>query len=101
MLIASRYAWIPQVVVLFVMAGVAGKHFNTSSMSAGGSAAVTASRLSRFSLCLSGPVGWAAAGSDFYVYVRPPSYLSTLNHELLRHPSTIKERLMPSVYQIG
>ena len=68
-LIGSRWAWIPQVIVLLILAGVAGKHFDTSSQSTGGSAAVTASRLSFFSLCLSAQATWAGAGSDFYVYV--------------------------------
>ena len=98
LLIVSRYAWIPQVIVLLILAGVAGKHFDTSSTSVGGSAAVTAGRLSFLSLCLSAPVSWAAAGSDFYVYVCPPSYLSTLHHELLCHPSAFNQGLMPSVY---
>lgn len=69
MLKGSRWAWIPQVTVLFILAGVAGKHFDTSSQSTGGSAAVTANRLSFFSLSLSAPATWAGAGSDFYVYV--------------------------------
>lgn len=70
-LMASRWAWIPQVIALLVLAGTASKHFDTSSQSTGGSVAVTASRLSFFSLSLSAPVSWAGAGSDFYVYVSP------------------------------
>lgn len=91
---ASRYAWIPQVIVLLVLAGVAGKQFDTSSQSIGGTAAVIAGRLSFFSLSLSAPVTWAAAGSDFYVYVSPLPKISTLSHEILR-------RLTPSVYRIS
>ena len=67
-LITDRWAWIPQVIVLLVLAGVAGPHFDTSSQSTGGTPAITAHRLSFFSLSLSVPLSWAAAGSDFYVY---------------------------------
>ena len=69
---SSRWAWIPQVIVLLVLAGIAGKHFDISSQSIGGGAAVTAGRLSFLSLCLSAPVAWSAGASDFYVYVSPP-----------------------------
>ena len=68
-LIANRWAGIPQLIVLLVLVGIAGKNFNISSESAGGSADITTNRLSFFSLSLSAPVSWSAAGSDFYVYV--------------------------------
>ena len=71
---ASRWAWIPQVIVLLILVGTAARHFETSSQSTGGSAAVTADRLSFFSLSLSAPVAWAAGASDFYVYVSKPQH---------------------------
>ena len=71
-LMASRWAWIPQFVVLLILVGVARRNFDTSLKSSGGSTAVTAGRLTYFSLTLSGPVSWAAAASDYYVYVSPP-----------------------------
>lgn len=51
--------------------------------SIGDSATVNGNRLTFFSLCLSAPVAWAAAGSDFYVYypestVKWKSFLFTL-----------------------
>lgn len=55
-------------IVLLVLCGVAGKHFNVHSASQGSSAAITANRLSFFSLQLSVPVSWAGAGSDYFVY---------------------------------
>jgi len=64
----ERYAWIPQVIVLFILIGSAAPHFDASLQSTGGTSATTAHRLSFFSLCLSVPLSWAAAGSDFYVY---------------------------------
>ena len=101
MLIASRYAWIPQVIVLLILAGVAGKHFDTSLQSVGESAAVTAGRLSFFSLCLSAPATWAGAGSDFYVYVSPSAKFTALYHDLRRPSSTIKDFLLLSVHRLS
>ena len=64
----ERYAWIPQVIVLLILLGHAGPHFHSSSQSTGGPDATTAGRISFFYLCLSVPLSWAAASSDFYVY---------------------------------
>ena len=68
-LTASRWAGIPQVIVILILTGVAAKDFDTSVQSTGGSAAVTASGLSFFSLCVANSIGWAGAASDYYVYV--------------------------------
>ena len=67
-LIMNRWAWLPQVIVLFVLVGSAGPKFDTSVQSVGNTATINANRLSFFSLCLSIPISWAAAASDFYVY---------------------------------
>ncbi|KAL8763248.1 MAG: hypothetical protein Q9184_000888 [Pyrenodesmia sp. 2 TL-2023] len=64
----ERYAWIPQIIVLFILIGSAGPSFNAALPNAVEGGAVTAGRLSFFSLQLSVPVSWAAASSDFYVY---------------------------------
>ncbi|KAI4163208.1 MAG: hypothetical protein LQ342_003141 [Letrouitia transgressa] len=61
----ERWAWIPQLMVLFILVGSAGPEFNTATPSTGD---VTAGRLSYFSLALSVSVSWCAASSDFYVY---------------------------------
>ena len=70
-LMVNRWAWIPQLIVFLVLAGIASRNFDTSSRSSGGSAAVSAGRLTFFSLSLCAPVSWAAAASDYYVYVSP------------------------------
>lgn len=67
-LIAYRWAWLPQLIVLFILVGSAGPNFDTSIKSAGDSASINANRLSFFSLSLSVPASWAAASSDYYVY---------------------------------
>ncbi|KAL9577155.1 MAG: hypothetical protein Q9203_007565 [Teloschistes exilis] len=64
----ERWAWIPQVIVLFILVGSAGPSFNANLQNTGDAGAITAGRLSFFSLQLSVPVSWAAASSDFYVY---------------------------------
>ncbi|KAL8701805.1 MAG: hypothetical protein Q9201_004719 [Fulgogasparrea decipioides] len=66
--IYERWAWIPQVIVLFILVGSAGPSFDANLQNTVEGAAVTAGRLSFFSLQLSVPVSWAAASSDFYVY---------------------------------
>ena len=97
-LTASRWAWIPQVIVLLILAGTASKHFDINSKSTGGGATVTANRLSFFSLCLSAPVAWTAGASDFYVYVSPPLTLSTIEHPTIHDLSTIKGCTIPVIY---
>lgn len=68
----NRWAFVPQVIALFVLIGAAGPHFNTALQSSapvtGLAGEITANRLSFFSLQYSVPISWAAAGSDFYVY---------------------------------
>jgi purine-cytosine permease-like protein len=64
-----RYAWIPQILALFVLIGCAGPHFDPSLPSTSTSALnLTANRLSFLSLCFYVPNSWAAAASDYYVY---------------------------------
>ncbi|KAB5515473.1 permease for cytosine/purines, uracil, thiamine, allantoin-domain-containing protein [Coniochaeta sp. 2T2.1] len=64
----ERFAWIPQVLVLFVLIGCAGSSFDTTVQSVGEKSVIAANRLSFFSLCLYVPNSWGAAASDFYVY---------------------------------
>lgn len=66
--LVTRYAWIPQVLVLFILIVSAGPYFNASLQSIGDTRTISANRLSFFSLCLYVPNSWAAAASDYYVY---------------------------------
>jgi len=66
--IYERYAWIPQLLVLFVFIGAAGPSFDATTESVGDARTVAANRLSFLSLCLYVPNSWGAAASDFYVY---------------------------------
>lgn len=64
----ERFAWIPQVLVLFVPIGCAGPSFDATSVSIGNAPTIAANRLSFLSMCLYVPNSWSAAASDFYVY---------------------------------
>jgi len=64
----ERFAWIPQLIVLFVLVGCAGPYFDSTTQSVGDPPVVAANRLSFLSLCLYVPNSWGAAASDFYVY---------------------------------
>jgi NCS1 nucleoside transporter family len=66
----ERYAWIPQLLALFVLIGCAGPHFDPTLESSTGDNTITlaANRLSFLSLCFYVPNSWAAAASDYYVY---------------------------------
>ncbi|KAH8815548.1 permease for cytosine/purines, uracil, thiamine, allantoin-domain-containing protein [Xylogone sp. PMI_703] len=64
----ERFAWIPQLMVIFILFGCAGPKFDATTVSVGNAATINANRLSFFGLSLSVPVSWAGAASDFYVY---------------------------------
>ncbi|KAM5349788.1 hypothetical protein ACJ41O_006293 [Fusarium nematophilum] len=64
----EQYAWVPQVIVLSVLIGVAGPYFDASALPTVTGSTLAANRLSFFTLCFYVPNSWAAAASDFYVY---------------------------------
>ncbi|KAK5995719.1 Purine-cytosine permease fcyB [Cladobotryum mycophilum] len=79
----ERFAWLPQLIVLFVLIGCAGPHFDIKTPSVGSGATLAAHRLTFFCLCFYTPNSWAAAASDFYVYYpektpKPKIFLLTL-----------------------
>ena len=100
MLMTNRWAWIPQLIVLLILVGTAGKHFDISSQSTGGRGAVTAGRLSFLSLCLSAPLAWSAGASDFYVYVSQAPTLVTTGHPSIRDLSTTIECQLLSISRL-
>ncbi|KAK5163114.1 Vitamin B6 transporter [Saxophila tyrrhenica] len=63
----ERFAWLPQVLVLFILIGCAGPKFDTSLPNTVTGSTLAASRLSFFSLMFYVPNSWAAAASDYYV----------------------------------
>ena len=69
--IYERWAWVPQLIAIFVLVGSAGPKFDTNISSTGDTQTINANRLTFFSLCLSSSVAWAPAGADFFVYFPP------------------------------
>ncbi|PMD61636.1 uncharacterized protein K444DRAFT_526250 [Hyaloscypha bicolor E] len=67
----ERYAWIPQSIVLLILAGTAGPKFDIYSKSTVTGATLTGNRLTFFSICLSSAVTYAPGAADFLVYCDP------------------------------
>lgn len=81
----ERYAWLPQLIVISILVGVAGPKFDLyGNPSAGLSRNVIAgNRLSFFSLCLASQITYAEVAADFFVYYpvhtsRTKVFISTL-----------------------
>lgn len=64
----ERYAWVPQLVALCILAGVAGPDFNIASTSQGTSATIAGNRLSFFSLCFAAAIAYCGCSGTFFVY---------------------------------
>jgi len=64
----ERYAWVPQLIVLCILAGVAGPRFDLNTPSAGDTSTVAGDRLSFFSLCLSAAITYGGGAADYFVY---------------------------------
>jgi len=64
----ERWAWIPQLVILFILIGVAGPKFDTTTPSKGSGATLAGNRMSFVFLSASGALGWSATACDFFVY---------------------------------
>ncbi|KAH9845689.1 putative purine-cytosine permease (2A39) family protein [Teratosphaeria destructans] len=74
----ERYAWLPQLIVLCVLAGVAGPKFDLYGNPSEGLSerTIVGNRLSFFSLCFSSAITYSGTGADFFVYypVRTPRW---------------------------
>lgn len=64
----ERYAWLPQLIALSILAGVAGPNFNTSSASLVTSETLAANRLSFFGLNLAAAITYGGGAADYFVY---------------------------------
>ncbi|KAL0256231.1 Vitamin B6 transporter [Diplodia seriata] len=65
----ERYAWLPQLMVICMLAGVAGPKFDTTTPSSAGDARTLAgNRLSFFSLCLAAAITYGGGAADYFVY---------------------------------
>lgn len=66
-----RYAWLPQTIVLLILAGCAGPKFDVHSPSTVTGATLAGNRLTFFSICLSAAITYAPGAADFLVYCDP------------------------------
>lgn len=66
----ERWAWLPQLIVLCILAGVAGPQFNTSLESHGDEnpGTITGNRISFFGLCLAAAITYGGGAADYFVY---------------------------------
>ncbi|KAF2186703.1 purine-cytosine permease FCY21 [Zopfia rhizophila CBS 207.26] len=64
----ERYAWLPQLIVLCILAGVAGPGFNISSTSHGDAETIAGNRLSFFGLNLAAAITYGGGAADYFVY---------------------------------
>lgn len=64
----ERYAWLPQLVVLSILAGVAGPNFNISSESHGDRLTLIGNRISFFGLNLAAAITYSGGAADYFVY---------------------------------
>ncbi|KXG46411.1 Permease, cytosine/purines, uracil, thiamine, allantoin [Penicillium griseofulvum] len=67
----ERVAWLPQLLVICVMIGSAGPHFDFNIQTPMSTENLTAKRLTFFSLALSIALAWAPLAADYYVYLPP------------------------------
>ena len=66
----ERYAWVPQIIVVSILAGVAGPNFDLTTNPGAGDTELnrTGNRLSFFSLCLSAAITYSGGAADLFVY---------------------------------
>ncbi|MCJ1229660.1 hypothetical protein MMC12_006329 [Toensbergia leucococca] len=67
----ERYAFLPQLIAMSILYGVAAPTFDLTTPSAGDPATITGNRLSFFSLALSAAITYAGCAADFFVYYPP------------------------------
>ncbi|KAJ5793978.1 hypothetical protein N7457_000577 [Penicillium paradoxum] len=67
----ERVAWLPQLLVICVMVGSAGPHFDFNFQTQMSTEHATAKRLTFFSLGLSIALGWAPLAADYFVNYPP------------------------------
>ena len=66
----QRYAWLPQLTVVMILAGVAGPKFDLYNNPSASTdpRTLAGNRLSFFSICLSSAITYTEAAADFFVY---------------------------------
>ncbi|GAB1728967.1 hypothetical protein NU195Hw_g4997t1 [Hortaea werneckii] len=66
----ERYAWLPQLIVICILAGTAGPQFDLYGNPSAGETkeSIIGNRLSFFSLCLAAAITYSGGAADYFVY---------------------------------
>ncbi|RMY45685.1 hypothetical protein D0863_15994 [Hortaea werneckii] len=66
----ERYAWLPQLIVICILAGAAGPQFDLYGNPSAGETkeTIVGNRLSFFSLCLAAAITYSGGAADYFVY---------------------------------
>ncbi|KAJ5774282.1 Permease cytosine/purine uracil thiamine allantoin [Penicillium paradoxum] len=64
----ERFAFLPQIIIIFILFGVSSAKYDLSSASVGDTRTVIGNRISFFSICLSAAVTYSPLAADFFVY---------------------------------
>ncbi|PNS13954.1 Purine-cytosine permease fcyB [Sphaceloma murrayae] len=64
----ERFSWLPQLIVLSILAGVAGPRFDMMTASQGNPMTIIGHRVSFFSLCLAAAITYSGGAADYFVY---------------------------------
>lgn len=66
--IYERYAFIPPLIAISILYGVAGSKFDLTTPSTGDTRTIIGNRISFFSLCLAAAITYAGCAADYFVY---------------------------------
>jgi purine-cytosine permease-like protein len=67
----SRFAFLPQLIVICILFGVSANKYDLAASSVGDARTVAGNRLTFFSICLSAGITYAPLAADFFVYYPP------------------------------
>ncbi|KAJ5332517.1 uncharacterized protein N7506_006300 [Penicillium brevicompactum] len=95
----ERVAWLPQLLVLCIMIGSAGPHFNFSDVVSDNPQHLAAKRITFISLTFSIGLAWAPLASDYYVYY--PSDLKSWRTFLVTMIASLQAMSLTLIMGIG
>ncbi|KAG9233559.1 permease for cytosine/purines, uracil, thiamine, allantoin-domain-containing protein [Amylocarpus encephaloides] len=67
----ERYAWIPSIIIFFILLGTTARNYDTQTPSIATGRTLMGNRLSFFSVCLSAAITYSPGAADFLVYCNP------------------------------
>jgi NCS1 nucleoside transporter family len=67
----ERYAFLPQLIAVLILYGIAGKNFDLTTPSVGDPTTVIGNRITWFSICLAAAISYCGIAADYFVYYPP------------------------------